>query len=94
MLHHVLFPADHHAVTAFQAPHAAAGAHIHVMDLLLREFLGAPNVVYVVGIPAIDNDVPGLQVRQQVGDRPVYSRGGNHQPHRTRFLESLHQVLK
>src|SRR5213593_107465 len=31
---HVLFAADHHAVAAFQPPHAAARADVHVMDLL------------------------------------------------------------
>ena len=32
MPHSAFWSADHHAVTAFQAPYAAAGADIHVID--------------------------------------------------------------
>ena len=32
MLDDARLAADHHAVTALQAPHAAAGPHVHVVD--------------------------------------------------------------
>ena len=60
--------ADHHAVTAFQAPHAAAGSDVDIVDALRCEFLAAPDVVDVIGIAAVDQDVLAVQVRQQVGD--------------------------
>ena len=60
-LDHVVFPANHHAVAAFQAPYTAAGSHVHVVDPLRRELLGAPDVVDVVGIAAVDEDVIGRQ---------------------------------
>ncbi len=59
MLDHVLFAADHHAVAALQAPDAAARPHIHVVDSLCRKFLGAPDVIHVIGIAAVDEDVSG-----------------------------------
>src|SRR5262249_30329752 len=60
-LHRLVGAADHHAIAAFQAPDAAARPHIHVVDLLGREFFGAANVVHVVGVAAVDEDVAGLE---------------------------------
>ena len=72
MLDHVLLAADHHAVAALQAPYAAACAHVHVVDPFGCQFLGAPDVVDVVGIAAVDEDVARIEVRQQVGDGLVH----------------------
>ena len=66
VLDHVVFAADHHAVAALQAPHTAAGPHVHVMDLLRRQFLGAPDVIDVIGIAAVDEDVVRLEIGQQI----------------------------
>src|SRR5262249_7023763 len=49
--------ADHHAVDSFQPPHPAARSDVHVVDLLLSERLGATDVVYVVRVPAVDQNV-------------------------------------
>jgi hypothetical protein len=38
------------------------------VDPLRREFLGAPDVIHVVGIAAVDEDVFRLKVGQEVGD--------------------------
>ena len=65
MLHDVGLAADHHAVAALQAPDAAAGADIHIVDALCGQFLGAANVVDVVGIAAVDKNVARLQQGQQ-----------------------------
>ena len=65
------FAADHHAISAFQSPYAAAGADIHVVDALCGKLLRAADVVDVVGVAAIDQDVAGFEQRQQVGDRLV-----------------------
>src|SRR6185312_6648153 len=45
--------ADHQAVAAVEAPHAAAGAGVDVEDAFLRQRAGAPHVVLVVGIAAV-----------------------------------------
>src|SRR5262249_57199823 len=62
MPHGRLRATDHHAVTALQAPHAAAGSDIDVVDPLGRELLCAADVVDVVGIAAIDEDVAALEM--------------------------------
>ncbi len=61
---HVLFAADHHAVAALEAPDAAAGAYVHVVNLFRGEFLGAADVVYVIGIAAVDQNVAGFEIGQ------------------------------
>ena len=61
-LHDLRLAADHHAVAALQAPDAAAGADVDVVDALRREFLGAADVVDVVGVAAVDEDVARLEV--------------------------------
>ena len=60
---HVLLAADHHAVPAFEPPHAAAGADIDIVNLLRREFFRAADVVDVVGIAAVDEDVARFEMR-------------------------------
>src|SRR5262249_23345149 len=94
LLTRVLPPADHHAVTPFEAPNTAAGAYIHVVDALRCEFLGAANVVDIVGVSAIDEDVACLEVGRQVGDGFVDGRRGNHQPHCPRLFELFQEVRK
>ena len=59
----VLFAADHHAITAFQSPDAAACAHVHVMNSFRSQFLRAPDVIHVVGIASVNEDVASLQER-------------------------------
>ena len=48
MLHDFLFATNHHAVTAFQAPNAAAGSHVHIMNALCRQFFSTTDVINVV----------------------------------------------
>ena len=54
--------ADHHAVAALQAPDAAAGADIDVMNSFVLEHLRAANVVFEIGIAAVDEDVAGFHL--------------------------------
>ena len=44
------------------------------------------------GIATINQDVAGLQQRQQVGDELVHDGGGHHQPNCPRLLEFVHEV--
>src|SRR5262245_53721185 len=69
MLDHLLLAADHHAVPALQSPDAAARAHVYVVDPLRREFLGAPDIVNVIGIAAVDQYVLCLKMGQKLRDR-------------------------
>ena len=92
MLHDVLLAADHHAVATFQAPHTATGAHVHVVDSFGCEFLGALDIVHVIGVSAVDEDVACLEMRQQIGDGLIDDCRRNHQPYRAWFLQFLHQI--
>ena len=93
LLDYLRLAANHHAVAALQAPDAAAGADVDVVDALRREFFGAPDIVDVIGISPVDEDVTGLKRRHEVGDGFVHGRGRNHQPHRPRLLELLDEIL-
>src|ERR1700730_2133529 len=55
------FAANHHAIPALQPPDTAARSYVDVVNFLLPEFLGAPDIIDVVRIPAINEDVAGLQ---------------------------------
>ena len=94
VLYNIFFSADHHAVTALQSPNSATGAHIHVVDLFLPKFPGALYVVNVVGISAINQNVTGFEMRQQVGDGLVHYSRRDHQPDRARLFQLLYKILK
>ena len=52
--------ADHHAVAALQAPDAAAGSDIDVVNAFDFKFLGAANVIFEIRVAAVDNGVARL----------------------------------
>src|SRR6202049_1738598 len=68
VLYHAFFPANHHAVAAFKTPYTAARPHIYIMNFLWCEFLGATNIVAVVSVAAVNENVVGIEMRQEVGD--------------------------
>ena len=90
--HDVRLAADHHAVAALEAPDAAARPDVDVVDALRRQLLGAPDVVDVVRVAAVDQDVSLLEERQEVGDRLVGDGRGDHQPDDARLRELLDEV--
>ena len=94
MAHGLGRTADHHAVAALQAPHAAAGADVDIVDLFGCELLGAADVVHVVGVAAVDQDVAWLQVRHHLMDGLVNDSRRHHEPDRARRVEFLHQVAE
>ncbi len=57
--HSIVGAADHQAVATVQAPHAAAGAAVEVLDAELLEFVGAPDVVAIIGVAAVHHHVAG-----------------------------------
>ncbi len=85
--------ADHQAVAALEAPDAAAGAHVDVVDALGGEFFGAADVVDVVGVAAVDEDVAGFEMRDDLGDGVVDGCGGDHEPDGAGFGEFAEQVF-
>src|SRR5437867_10496034 len=92
LLDNLLLAADHHAVTSLQSPDAAARSHVHIVDSLRREFLGAPDIVYVIGISAVDQNVLCFKMVQKIRNSFVHDRRGNHQPDRARLRELLHTL--
>src|SRR2546425_8771361 len=84
--------ADHQAVPALPSPDAAAGSDVYIADALLAELLPAADIVDVVGIAAVDEDVPRRQMRQKVIDGRVHDRRWNHQPDGPRRLQLLHEI--
>src|SRR5262245_59378238 len=82
-------PADHQAIAAFEAPTAAAGAAIDVVDLLCLECAGATNVVLVEGVAAIDDAVARLQPStERVGRRLRRFPSRHHHPDGTGLTEA------
>src|SRR5206468_2974908 len=59
---------DHHAIAALKSPDAATRADVDVVNALRRKLFRAPNIVDVVRVAAIDQDVAGLDERQEIGD--------------------------
>ena len=86
--------ADHLAEAALQSPDAAAGADIHVVQAFGVQFLGAANVVDVIGIAAVDDHVAAFHVGGKLRQRAIDSSGGNHQPDRAWRLERLQQIVE
>ncbi len=94
VLDDLLLAADHHAVAALQAPDAAAGSDVHVVDSLCGKFLRPPDVVDVVGIAAVDEDVARLQKRDEIVDALVDDRGRHHQPDHPGLCQLFDEVGK
>ncbi|MNT17633.1 hypothetical protein D3C72_1527940 [compost metagenome] len=84
--------ATHHQAVAFlQAPHAAAGAAVHVAQVIFGQRLGATDRVLVVGVATVDDDVTFGQVRGQLAQRLVHGLAGrHHQPHHARHRQRGH----
>src|SRR5438477_11286320 len=78
--------ANHHAVTAFQAPNAAAGANIHVVNAFFFELLRAADVIFKAGIAAVNDNVARLHPLGERSDSLLWRTSrGNHEPSNARF---------
>src|SRR3977135_85653 len=49
--------ADHHAVATLQAPHAAAGSYVDIVDAFVAQGQGPARVIFKVRVATIDDDV-------------------------------------
>ena len=76
VLDDVRLTANHHAVTTLQPPNTAARPHVYIMDTVWREFFGAPDIVNVVRIAAVDQNVVLLKMGQKIRDTLVHDGGG------------------
>ena len=94
VLDDVVFAANHLAVTALEAPDAAAGADVNVVDAFGGELLGAADVVDVVGVAAVDDDVADVELAAQFVERGVHHPCGNHKPDGARLVELLDEVVE
>jgi len=95
LLNYVPFSADHHAVTTFQSPDAAACAHVDIMNSFRGQFLCATNVIDVVRIAAVDDRVARFQWFGKCRDG-FFSRrtGWEHDPEGARCAELFNEFLE
>ena len=78
MFHNCKLRANHHAIAALQAPDAAARSNIHIVNLLWSKLFGAPDIIHIIGISAIDEDVLRLEQRHEIGNGLVNHARWNH----------------
>src|SRR5450759_4990916 len=57
---------DHEAVAAFQPKHPAAGPAVDVVQPLVADLFGPPEVIDIVRVAAVDEDVSCVEERRQV----------------------------
>src|SRR5450432_3540250 len=57
---HRLVAADHHAIAALDAPDAARGADIDIVDAAFLQRRAAADVVLPEAVAAVDDDIAGL----------------------------------
>jgi hypothetical protein len=82
------------AVAALEPGHAAARAHVQVVDPALPQLGAAAHVVAVEGVAAVDHDVARLEQRRQLREHAVHHTGRHHHPHGARLRERTHQFLE
>jgi hypothetical protein len=82
--HDIGFAADHQAVTTLLTGNAATGTDIDMVKARCGQILGAPNVVAVIRIAAVDHDVARVEIRYQVSECLVHGTSRYHQPDRPR----------
>ena len=79
-IHGLFVSADHHAVSTFEAPNAATGADVEVMNTGLFEMGATAPIVAEIGVAPIDDCVSALEVRRELVDNLVGDGGGHHDP--------------
>src|SRR5260370_30328549 len=72
--HHLRLTSDHLAITALQAPYAAAGSDVHVMNALRAQVLCAADVVDVILVATVDQDVVPRKLRRQPLAGSIHAR--------------------
>src|SRR5207245_4378395 len=86
---------DHQRIAPLETPYAATGAAVDVVDVLGFEGLGAPDIVFVKGIAAIDDGIAGSEQLSQLFDGFLgYFTGWQHDPCGSRSIQKSGQVLE
>ena len=87
--------AGHDGRPVARAFFAAGDANAEVADALFAQGGNAAVGVGVVAVAAVDNDVAGLQIGQQLGDGLVYGISGAHHQHDdARFCKAVGEFLQ
>src|SRR5680860_1000179 len=76
MSHDARLTTDHLTETSLQAPYTATGPYVHIVEIMVGEFAGTPNVVLEIRITPIDHDVPSVQQWNKFRNRRVDNRCG------------------
>src|SRR5262249_38794377 len=92
MLHDRRFAADHEAISALASPDAPAGPDVDIVDALPAKLLRTADVVDVIGVAAVDEDVAGRELGDELGDGRVHGRGWDHQPDGAWSLQPFHDI--
>ena len=95
LLHGFLWATNHHAVAAVYTPHAATGAYVHVMDTFFSALLRTANVIFEIGVAAVDDNVTRLHAVRQLLDR-LFGRTPrrHHDPCRARGFQLSYQIVE
>ena len=92
--HDRLLAADHLAIAALLAPDAAADADIDIVQPLRPERLGAPDVVVIIGVAAVDDDVAAFEQRDELGENRVHDPGWDHEPDRSGLRKLRDEIMQ
>src|SRR5437899_12670066 len=65
MFHRFPGAANHHAVAALQAPDAAAGPNVDIVNATVFQLLRSPNIIFVIRVAAVNDDVTRLKTLGQ-----------------------------
>ena len=87
--------AGHNRRSVTRAFFTAGNAGSYKTDAFLAQIPGAPFGIGIIGIAAIDNDVAGIQKRQQLIDKVINRfAGAHHQQDFARMIEHRHQFFQ
>jgi hypothetical protein len=93
LFHRRLVTTDHQTVANGQAPNAAAGAGIDIVNLFLLEVPGPSNIVVESGIAAIDHRITRVEKCRDGLNGLLRRRAGwDHNPDRARGFELADKI--
>src|SRR6266851_4909594 len=92
MLDHILFPANHQTIAALEAPHAAAGSAVHIVDPFRFEVGRTAKIIVVVRIATVYDDVTGSKVWDNGLQRCIHRGSRHHQPDSARRGKLVDEV--
>ena len=88
------FASDHQAIAPRETRDAPTRPDVDVMDAARFQRVRAAEIVAVIRIAAVDDDVAGIEQRDEQCERLVDDRSGHHQPHDARRGEPRDQVCQ